>query len=71
MDAPSALAANSVPYVFDRYQVTGQLPTLSEMLPYYLEQQSIPIDLANAGPQVDSLPLGGNVMDFSSAGSSS
>lgn len=64
MDGPSALAANSVPYVFDSYEVTGQLPTLAEMVPYYEEQGSIPVDVTNASQQIDTLPLGGNVMSF-------
>lgn len=69
MDAPSALVANSVPLVFDHYDVTGQLPSLAEMLPYYQQQESIPVDPSNAGPQVDTLPLGGNVMNFPEANS--
>ncbi len=64
MDGPSALVANSVPYVFDRYELTGQLPALAELLPYYEEQRSLPVDPSNAGPQMDTFPLGGNVMDF-------
>lgn len=71
MDAPSALVANSVPYVFDSYELTGQLPPLSELGPYYEGQLPMPIDTTVASAQVDTLPLGGNVMDFSEAGSSS
>jgi hypothetical protein len=71
MDAPSALVANSVPYVFDQYEVTGQLPALSELGPYYEGQLPMPIDTSHASSQVDTLPLGGNIMDFSEAGAGS
>jgi hypothetical protein len=64
MDAPSALAANGLPYVFADYDLTGQLPSLAEMAPLYAAQASIPVDPSVASPQVDTLPLGGNVMTF-------
>jgi hypothetical protein len=66
MDAPSALGANGMPYVFEEFDLTGQLPSLAEMAPLYEAQQSIPVDTDVAGPRERELPLGGNVMTFPS-----
>lgn len=68
MDAPSALIANGLPYVFADYELTGQLPPLAEIFPLYEAQESLPVDTSMAGTQVDTLPLGGTVMTFPEAG---
>lgn len=68
MDAPSGLIANGLPYVFADYELTGQLPPLVEIFPLYEAQESIPVDASIAGPQLDTLPLGGNVMTFPEVG---
>jgi hypothetical protein len=64
MDSPSALSGNGMPYVFEEFDLTGQLPPLPEIFPLYEAQQSIPFDKTDFGPRDDSFPLGGNVMTF-------
>jgi hypothetical protein len=64
MDGPSALGSNGMPYVFEEFDLTGQLPPLPEIFPLYEAQQSIPFDRTDVGPRDDSFPLGGNVMTF-------
>jgi murein DD-endopeptidase MepM/ murein hydrolase activator NlpD len=65
MDGPSALAADGLPYVFAEFDLTGQIPPLAEVMPYYEAQQPIPVSTAGAGPRTDELPLGGDVVTFS------
>jgi hypothetical protein len=64
MDGPSALAADGLPYVFAAFDLTGQIPPLAEVMPYYEAQQPIPVSTAGAGPRQDELPLGGAVVTF-------
>jgi pimeloyl-ACP methyl ester carboxylesterase len=67
MDAPSALIADGLPYVFDGFELTGQIPPLAETMAYVEAQEPLPIDAAGAGPRRDVLPLGGNVLAFPAA----
>ncbi|MFT4036998.1 MAG: M23 family metallopeptidase [Thermomicrobiales bacterium] len=64
MDSPSVLASDGLPYVFADFTVTGSMPPLSEVLPYYEAQEPVPVDLATAGPRQDELPLGGDIVAF-------
>lgn len=64
MDHPSALVADGVPYVFAEFDLTGQMPPLAEVAPYYEAQESVPLSTANAGPRQDELPMGGDVVTF-------
>ncbi len=64
MDGPSALVADGLPYVFDAFDYTGQIPPLSEAMAYYEQQAPVPIDRAGAGQRRDELPLGGDVVAF-------
>ena len=68
MDAPSALVADGLPYVFDRFALTGRTPPLAEVIALAERQEPIPIDTQDAGPRQDALPLGGDVVDFPEGG---
>jgi hypothetical protein len=68
MDHPSALVADGLPYVFERFDLTGQIPPLAEAAPYYEAQQPLPITTTNAGPRRDELPLGSDVVTFPDPG---
>jgi hypothetical protein len=63
MDAPSALVADALPYVFDCFDLTGAIPPLAEAARYYEAQEPMPIDRQGAGPRENVLPLGGAVID--------
>jgi hypothetical protein len=64
MDRPSALLANGIPYVFDRFTVEGQAPPLADIVRADPESTPIQIDTATAGPRTDELPLGRDVIEF-------
>ncbi|MBN9621354.1 MAG: M23 family metallopeptidase [Actinobacteria bacterium] len=65
MDAPSLVAANGLPFVIDRFTEVGTIPPLSAALARRLARGlPAPIDRHGAGPQVDALPLGRDVVDF-------
>ncbi len=64
MDGPSALAADGLPYVFEAFDYTGEIPPLSEAMAYYDAQQPVPFADAGAGERRDELPLGGDVVTF-------
>lgn len=64
MDRPSALAADGLPYEFDRFTVTGRGPGLQDLLAGDPATTPIPIDPATAGPRTDQLPLSRDVVDF-------
>ena len=64
MDDPSTLSSNGMPYVFEQFELTGQLPPLAEVLPYYEAQESMPVDTSDTRPRADALPVGGNVVAF-------
>jgi hypothetical protein len=64
MDGPSALAANGLPYAFDRFELTGHGPPLTDLQALYEARQPVPIDASGAGPRRDALPLGGDEVTF-------
>jgi hypothetical protein len=64
MDAPSALVADGLPYVFDAFELTGAIPPLAEALMFVEAQEPLPIDTQDAGPRRNALPLGSDVIDF-------
>ncbi|GGL86583.1 M23 family metallopeptidase [Nakamurella endophytica] len=64
MDRPSALVADGVPFVFDRFTVTGQAPPLDRLIALDPAKDPVEVDPAGAGPRTDALPLDGNVVDF-------
>lgn len=68
MDRPSALVADGLPYVFDQFEFTGEIPSLAETARYYEAQEPVPIDTEGAGPRRDALPLGSDVVTFPDAG---
>jgi hypothetical protein len=65
MNAPSALAADGLPYVFDRFRSTGRIPPLDDSLVATVNAgEPIPVDSAGAGPHRRELPLGRDVVAF-------
>lgn len=64
MDRPSALAADGLPYEFDRFTVTGRGPSLQDLLTSDPATTAVPIDPATAGPRIDQLPLSRDVVAF-------
>jgi hypothetical protein len=64
MDAPSVLVADGLPYAFDAFTVTGQLPPLDEAIALVEAGQALPIATQGAGPRHDALPLGRDVVTF-------
>ena len=67
MDAPSILFAEGLPYVFDRFVVTGHTPPLAEMIPYFDTLVPVPITVEDVGPRRDELPMGSDVVTFPAA----
>ena len=65
-DGPSILAADGMPYAFDRFVITSQAPPLMEVVGYYDTMKPIPMTTANAGPRRDEFPMGSNVVTFPS-----
>jgi murein DD-endopeptidase MepM/ murein hydrolase activator NlpD len=63
MNGPSSLAADGLPYVFDRYQLSGETPPLGALLQSD-PRLPIPVDPQGAGPQQGTLPLGRDVVAF-------
>jgi hypothetical protein len=63
MDAPSALAADGLPYAFDAFSVTGRTPPL-EVLLEGDPQAPIPINTRGRGRHANVLPLGRDVVTF-------
>ena len=66
MNRPSALAADGMPYVFDRFRFIGRTPPVEDLIAggYDRTQQPIPIDAAGAGPRRAELPLGRDLVTF-------
>ena len=65
MNRPSALASDGLPYVFDRYRLTGRFPPFDDALAAIVNAgQPVPIDPAGAGPHRRELPLGRDVVSF-------
>jgi murein DD-endopeptidase MepM/ murein hydrolase activator NlpD len=65
MNRPSALASDGLPYVFDRFRLTGRIPPLDDALIATVNAgQPVPVDTAAAGPRRRALPLGRDVVSF-------
>ena len=66
MDHPSALVADGLPYVVDQFVLSGRAPALETLMTRDPTTNPVPIDTATAGPRSDELPLGRDVVQFSS-----
>jgi hypothetical protein len=67
MDGRSPLASDGLPYVFDRFRLTGRIPPLDDALEASINAGNpVPVDPAGAGPRRDELPLGRDVVSFGS-----
>jgi hypothetical protein len=65
MNAPSPLASDGLPYVFDRFRLSGRIPPLDASLAERVNAgQPVPVDPAGAGPRRRELPLGRDVVSF-------
>ncbi len=65
MNRPSALASDGLPYVFDRYRLTGRFPPFDDALAAIVNAgRPVPIDRADTGPHRGELPLGRDVVSF-------
>ena len=65
MNRPSALASDGLPYVFDRFRITGQIPPLDDALATTINAgEPVPIDPAGSGRHRRELPLGRDVVSF-------
>jgi hypothetical protein len=65
MNRPSALAAEGLPYVFDRFRIAGRIPPLDDALRATVNAgQPVPFEPTGAGPHRRKLPLGRDVVDF-------
>jgi hypothetical protein len=64
MDAPSGLVADGVPYVFADFWLTGTVPPLADLLELDQAQAPVPVDTRVAGPRLDVLPLGRDMVEF-------
>lgn len=65
MNRPSALVANGLPYVFDRFEVTGRGPALDDLPADDPQGVRLTIDTDTAGSRTDELPLGRDILSFS------
>ncbi|MGP3536215.1 M23 family metallopeptidase [Microbacterium sp. RD1] len=68
MDRPSALLADGVPYVFDRFTLEGRTPPLAEVMAADPQTTPVEIDDATTGDRTDELPLGRDVVAFADLG---
>jgi murein DD-endopeptidase MepM/ murein hydrolase activator NlpD len=65
MNRPSIVFSDGLPFVFDRFQLTGKFPPLTdELFAAMAAGQSIPIDTSGAGPRRRELPVGRDVVRF-------
>jgi murein DD-endopeptidase MepM/ murein hydrolase activator NlpD len=65
MNGPSLVFSDSLPFVFDRFDLTGRFPPLSDALQEAINAgQPIPIDTSGAGPRRRELPMGRDVVRF-------
>jgi hypothetical protein len=65
MTRPSSLFADGLPLAFDRFEMMGRIPPLTDALEETVNAgQPIPIDTASAGPRRRELPLGRAVVRF-------
>ena len=67
MDSPSSLVADGLPYVFDVFELIGQIPPMAEALPYEETQEPLPVATDNIGSRQNQLPLGSDVVTFPAA----
>ena len=65
MDAPSALASDGMPYVFEAYLVAGRIPTLDDALAEILNAgEPVPVEATSDEVHRRELPLGREIVDF-------
>ncbi len=65
MDRPSALRANGLPYVFDRFTLDGRGPSVEEIVKLDPVLDTVPITHGPIdGARHDELPLGSDVVTF-------
>jgi hypothetical protein len=65
MNRPSPLASDGLPYVFDRFRLSGRIPPLDESLMATIAAgKPVPVDRAGAGPRRRALPLGRDLVRF-------
>jgi hypothetical protein len=65
MDRPSALAADGLPFVIDRFRFDGEIQPLDASLEGAINAgKSIPVDRRRAGARRDQVPLGRAVVSF-------
>ena len=63
MDAPSATDSDGLPYVFERFDLQGRLPPLSDALFAAASRgESLPVTGGPVGLHQDELPLGRDVV---------
>ena len=63
-DSPSILTGDGLPYVFEAFELTGTLPPLEEVIPYYDTLDPIPVSTEDTGPRQNELPLGSDLVTF-------
>lgn len=65
MNGPSPLASDGLPYVFDRFRLSGRIPPLDDSLMATVNAgEPVSIDQAGAGTRRRELPLGRDVVSF-------
>lgn len=65
MNRPSPLASDGLPYVFDRFRLSGRIPPLDDSLMATVNAgEPVSIDRAGAGARRRELPLGRDVVSF-------
>jgi murein DD-endopeptidase MepM/ murein hydrolase activator NlpD len=63
MDAPSATDSDGLPYVFERFDLQGRMPPLSDaLLAAASRGESLPLPAGPIGPHRDELLLGRDVV---------
>ena len=66
MNRPSALAADGLPYVFDRFRTAAESRRSTIPCRHRQRREPVPVDPAGAGPHRRELPLGRDVVGFRS-----
>lgn len=64
MDRPSALVADGLPFVFERFALTGRSPALDELMKLDPSSDPVPVDPAGAGERSGQLPMSRDVVSF-------
>jgi len=65
MNRPSAVAADGLPFVFDRFRLSGRIPALDDALVQTLTAgEPVPLGPMGRGPNRRRLPLGRDVISF-------